>query len=385
VSALRLRIAVVSDSVYPYHKGGKELRYHELLERLPDRGIDVDLYTMHWWDGASPAGAIRRIAIAPRIEMYANGRRTIGQALRFGLSCLRLLRIPRPAAIEADHMPYLQLFPLRLVAWWHRVPLIVTWHEVWGGRYWRSYMGPVGGTIAALIEKVAMHLPDHIIAVADGTAERLRVGGVDPERISIVHAGVRVAEVRSETPASDAPEILSLGRLIAHKRHDLVLTALLRVRAMGIPARLGVVGDGPERDALLRMTEELNLSEHVTFYGALPHDHEVWALLRGTRVLALPSEREGFGLAIAEGLAAGAAVITSRHLDNEARHLIDEGETGSLITPGDADELAEAIAGWLTDPGDRDARARSFERRHPHLSWDGAADTYAALVRRLVA
>ena len=111
MSALRLRIAVVSDSVYPYHKGGKELRYHELLERLPGRGIDVDLYTMHWWDGAPPAGAIRRIAIAPRIEMYANGRRTIGQAIRFGLSCLRLLRIPRPAAIEADHMPYLQLFP----------------------------------------------------------------------------------------------------------------------------------------------------------------------------------------------------------------------------------------------------------------------------------
>ena len=385
MSAPRLRIAVVSDSAYPYHKGGKELRYHELLERLPDRGIDVDLYTMRWWDGEPPAGRLHRVAIAPRIEMYANGRRTIGQALRFGIACLRLLRAPRPAAIEADHMPYLQLFPLRLVAWWHRVPLIVTWHEVWGGRYWRSYMGPVGGTIAALIEKVAMRLPDHIVAVADGTAERLRVRGVDPRRISVIHAGVRVADIHDETADPDAPEVLSLGRLIAHKRHDLVLEAFARVRAMGIPARLGVVGDGPERAALEQLAEMLGISDHVTFYGALPHDHQVWALLRGTRVLALPSEREGFGLAVAEGLAAGAAVVTTNHLDNEARHLVDEGKTGSLITPGDADELTEAIGGWLTDPGDRDARARGFERRHPHLSWDGAADAYVTLVRRLAA
>ena len=88
----RLRIAVVSDSVYPYHKGGKELRYHELLERLPSRGVDVEIYTMRWWEGEPVESAIRRTAIAPRMEMYANGRRTIGQALRFGLACLRLLR-----------------------------------------------------------------------------------------------------------------------------------------------------------------------------------------------------------------------------------------------------------------------------------------------------
>lgn len=379
----RLRLAVVSDSVYPYHKGGKELRYHELLERLPSRGVDVELYTMRWWEGEPVESAIRRIAIAPRMEMYANGRRTIGQALRFGLACLRLLHVPRPTAIEADHMPYLQLFPLRLVAWWHQVPLIVTWHEVWGGRYWRSYMGTIGGTIAAAIEKIAMRLPDHVVAVADGTAERLRVGGVDPERITVIHAGVRVAEIHNEVADPAAPELLSLGRLIRHKRHDLVIDAFARVRAMGLPIRLGIIGDGPERSALEKQAERLGVAEHITFYGALPHDHQVWALLRGSRILALPSEREGFGLAVAEGLAAGAVVITTRHLDNEARHLIDEGITGTLISPGDVTELAEAIAGWLSEPGDRDARARGFERRHPHLSWDGAADAYAQLVRRL--
>ena len=385
MSATLLRVVAVSDSIYPYHKGGKELRYHELLNRLPARGIEVDLFTMRWWHDAPPAGLVRLHAIAPKLEMYANGRRTIWQALRFALSCLRLLFSPRPSVIEVDHMPYLQLFPLRLVAWRHRVPLVVTWHEVWGFDGWHRYLGRVGGAIAVLIEKSAMRLPDHIVAVADGTAERLRSGGVDPRRISVIHAGVLVAEIQGEAADSSAPEILSLGRLITHKRHDLVIKAFAHLRSGEFPVSLGIVGDGPERAALELLAEELGVRDHVTFYGALTHDRQVWALLRGARVLAAPSEREGFGLAIAEGLAAGLAVVTTSHVNNEARHLIDEGVTGSLITSGDSEELADAITGWLCDPGDRDARARGFERRHPHLSWDGAADAYASLVRRLAA
>ena len=380
-----LRLAVVSDSIYPYHKGGKELRYRELLKRLPARGVDVDLYTMRWWHDVPPAEPVSLHAITPKLEMYANGRRTIWQAIRFGLSCLRLLWLPRPSVLEADQMPYLQLFPLRLVAWRHRVPLVVTWHEVWGFDGWRRYLGRVGGAIAVLIEKSAMRLPDHIVAVADGTAERLRSSGVDPRRISVIHAGVLVNHIQGEAPDLNAPEILSLGRLIAHKRHDLVIEAFFRIRSEDFPVRLGIIGDGPEREALELLAKELGVRDHVTFYGALDHDYQVWALLRGARVLAAPTEREGFGLAIAEGLAAGLAVVSSRHADNEARHLIDEGVTGSLITPGDSEELSEAIAGWLCDPGDRDARARGFEVRHPHLSWDGAADAYASLVRRLAA
>lgn len=385
MTAKPLRLAVVSDSIYPYHKGGKEIRYRELLNRLPARGIEVDLYTMQWWHAAPLADPVRLHPISPKLNMYASGRRTIWQALRFGLSCLRLLVRPRPSVLEADHMPYLQLFPLRLVAWRHRVPLVVTWHEVWGFDGWQRYLGRVGGVIAVLIEKSAMRLPDHIVAVAEGTAERLKESGVDPRRISVIHAGVLVADIQSERPDPTAPEILSLGRLIAHKRHDLVIEAFARLRASGFQVRLGIIGDGPEREALEHLAEGLGVHDHVTFYGVLDQDHQVRALLRGARVLAAPSEREGFGLAIAEGLAAGLAVVSTRHPNNEARHLIDDGITGSLITPGNSEELAEAVARWLDNPGDRDARARGFERRHPHLSWDGAADAYASLVRRLAA
>ena len=67
--------------------------------------------------------------------------------------------------IEADHMPYLQLLPLRIVASIRRVPFVVTWHELWGPKYWRQYLGTQLGVIAAGIERLATRLPGMIIAV----------------------------------------------------------------------------------------------------------------------------------------------------------------------------------------------------------------------------
>ena len=43
-------IAMVTDAIYPYHRGGKEVRYHELARRLAQRA-EVHVYTMHWWPG----------------------------------------------------------------------------------------------------------------------------------------------------------------------------------------------------------------------------------------------------------------------------------------------------------------------------------------------
>src|SRR4051812_29502761 len=97
---------------------------------------------MNWWGGRKVyrSGGVNYRAIAPRLSLYRGRRRSVLQAVVFAACCLRLLT-RRFDAIEADHMPYLQLFPLRVVAWLRRRPLVVTWHESWGPDYWRAYMG----------------------------------------------------------------------------------------------------------------------------------------------------------------------------------------------------------------------------------------------------
>jgi glycosyltransferase involved in cell wall biosynthesis len=315
--------------------------------------------------------------------MYTGDRRSMLQSILFAISCLRMLVIGRFDVIEADHMPYLQLYPLRVVAWIRRVPLVVTWHEVWGTSYWDQYLGGFAGRIAALIERTATKIPDRIVAVSSGTAEQLIKMGVPSSKISILWAGVSVDELDLVQPATNSPDIICAGRLIAHKRVDLVLEAVALLRDEGKDRTLSVTGSGPEKERLIAQSHTLGINDLVTFHGELPESEQVWSLMKGARVCAAPSEREGFGLAVAESLAAGTPVVVVDHPSNASRHLVDNEITGSVIAPGDVHQLAASIEYWMEHTHEHHSQGVRFEERHPHLSWDGLTERYAELIREV--
>ena len=169
----RRRIALVTDAIGPYHHGGKEQRYLQLAPRLAAKA-DVHVYTMKWWQGPRVRrhDGVTYHAISPRIALYAGTRRSIVEAVVFALCCLRLVTA-RFDVLEADHMPYIPLFTLKLVAVVRRRRLVVTWHECWGPNYWRTYLG-LAGRFGWMLESLAMRLPDTIIAASPQTGARLQ-------------------------------------------------------------------------------------------------------------------------------------------------------------------------------------------------------------------
>jgi len=391
-AAVPVRVAVVSDALYPWHTGGKEIRYHEVLSRLakqPD--LHIEAYTMHWWRGANDTniasdgsyhGEVTFRAICPNIPMYDKGRRSIRQGLLFALATLRMLRV-RVDVIEADQMPGLQLYPLWLVAKIRRIPLVVTWHEYWGGDYWRSYLGHRPGAVAALIERIAARLGDHIICVSDDTARSLTDAGIDPSRITVLPNGVGVTSTGSNSAdTSTRHGYVSVGRLLTHKRFDVAIAAIAELATDGDPdARLTIIGEGPELDNLRRQTDTLGIADRVTFTGALPTQHDVWEHISGARCLLAPSEREGYGIAVAEALALGTPVVTSDHVDNAARHLVKEGVSGVVAISGDTDAFARgALIASDLDPS---AVTATFFEMNPAASWEHTADGYADIYRRM--
>ena len=98
-------VALVTDAIYPYFHGGKELRYHEVARRLAGRAM-VDVYTMQWWDGprVRTDGEVTYHAISGRSSHVLGNRRSIRQAIFFAFGCLRLLRC-RFDVIDADQCP----------------------------------------------------------------------------------------------------------------------------------------------------------------------------------------------------------------------------------------------------------------------------------------
>ena len=365
-------VALVCEVVYPYSHGGREIRNQELLPRLAQH-VEMHVYTMHWWDGPpsySDSGVTYH-AISPLLSLYRNNRRSIRQALCFGLASLRLLRCHFDM-LETDQIPYLQLFVLRLVATLKRKPFIVTWHEVWSRAYWRQYLG-WAGWIAWLTERLAMRLPDHIIAASPQTAERLTRSLRRHTQVTTVPNGIDLDVIHEVSAATEITDLVVVGRLIEHKRVDMLLDALASLRTRGMRLTCRIIGDGPAREALEKRARDLGIADAVEFRDDVKNQKELYSLVKAARVFVSPSVREGFGLAVLEAIACGIPVLTTSAPDNLAQHLVARYSRGTVCEPT-PEAVTTAIRGLVVsaDPGIReDAETDSWAAEY---DWSAMAD-----------
>lgn len=373
----RVVIAMVSDAIYPYHRGGKEIRYHELARRLAERA-EVHIYTMQWWKGPRKRteGAVTFHAVSRLYSLYTKDRRSVSQAVFFALACFRLLKA-KFDVLEADHIPYFQVIVLRLVATLKRRPLVVTWHEVWGKSYWTRYLGRVGFA-AWMVESLAMRLPDHIIAASPQTAERLRAVGAYRGPITVAPNGIDMDVIRNVYPDGEATDLVAVGRLMGHKRVDMLLDAVALLHAEGIPVTCRVIGDGPERLSLQHHARALGIDHAIDFRHDVGEQKDVYALMKAAKVFVSPSAREGFGIAVLEALACGLPVVTSSAPDNLAQHLVARSRR-SIVCDSSASAVAEAVKRILAERTSHSvADDESDEPWLADYTWEAAATRVAA-------
>lgn len=367
-AAEKLVVALVVDAIHPYSKGGREVRYHEYAKRLP-ADVELHVFTMHWWEGASVHvdGGVTFHAICPVIPLYSRGRRSIVQAIVFAVACIRLAAF-RFDVLEADHMPYLQLPVLRIIVSLKRKRLVVTWHEVWGPSYWRHYLGRLG-RVAWFIEWLSMHLPDHLVAASAQTADRLKSFLGPAAAITVAPNGIDLEAIEAAEPRSGCWDIIVVGRLMAHKRIDLVLDALALLNAEGLRTTCCVVGDGPGREALCSHAEALGISELIELQHDVREQKDIYSLLKSAKIFVSASEREGFGIAVLEAIACGVPVITTSAPDNVAKDLVALSRGGVICDPSAA-ALASAIKGMMSDLTSGPTATRGEELWLGEYTWE---------------
>lgn len=157
--------------------------------------------------------------------------------------------------------------------------------------------------------------------------------------------------------ASDAERILiHVSNFRAVKRTPFVVDVFARVCAR-TPARLLMVGGGPDRDLAAARAVALGVGDRVAFLG---EQEQIVPLLSVSDLFLLPSAQESFGLAALEAMACGVPVIASRV--GGLPEVIDHGRTGFLHEPDDVEGMARSAVSLLTDDARRAAFAEAAAR-----------------------
>lgn len=349
----RAKIAIVSDAIYPYNKGGKEKRIFEISTRLAKRGFDVHVYTMKWWETPELQRIENNVtlhAISPLYPLYSGERRSIAQAIKFSLHSFKLLK-ENFDVLEVDHMPHLILFPTKIVTIIKRKKLFVTWNEVWGKHYWVKYLGYIG-YIAYLIERITLLLPDKFISISEHTTNKIKYFNPSAH-IRTVPNGIDYEEIHKVKPAKKHYNVIFAGRFLKHKNVHMILKAieLCKKKLPNISCLL--IGNGPELDQLNKQVQLLQLTNNVTFTDFFNDHKELYAHIKNAEMFVFPSEREGFGIVVIEANACGIPVITVNVKDNAAKDLIKEGVNGSVVKLSEKD-ISEKIHYYLTHKSNKD-------------------------------
>lgn len=374
-----MRIAFVSNVVFPYVAGGAEKRIHEIGTRLADEGHDITIYGRHFWDGPKEIihEGITLRAVSPERDLYTDddGRRSITEALEFAKDVAVPLwhHLDEHDVVVVSVFPYFPVLSAALSTLGAETPIVTTWHEVWQ-QYWEDYLGYLA-PFGKLVERLTAHTPQYPIAVSEVTANRLATIGPQQSRIQTIPNGIDYGEIQATPPATDGFDVLFAGRLIEHKRVDILLEAF--DLAAAAETTLGIVGDGPQREALEAQAKDLDSADQITFAGFLDEYEDVIAQMRAASVFASPSTREGFGITTLEAMAAGCTVIGADHPDSAVGDVI--GNAGFLATPTVTDVAAvlqQALDG-KQPPTNPQTRAKDFD-------WDQVAEEALAAYQAAV-
>jgi glycosyltransferase involved in cell wall biosynthesis len=337
--------------------GGSERHLLTLLPALAERGVDPIFVGLDdpAWDAADFYGALQVPAV-----------RIMSPRDFDPLLLVRLARTLR-ADIVHTHLVHADVYG-GLAARLRGTHLVSTKHNDDPFR-----IGPF-----RFVERGLSRLTDRIVTITDAL-HRFTVDqvGVPADKVETIHYGLDgVPDAWGVNPPDDVPEsarvLLAVARLTDQKGIDVAIRALPELPDDTV---LVVLGEGPERPALLRLARELGIESRVFLLGRVP---DVAAWLGRATVLVHPARWEGFGLGVLEAMLASLPVVATNV--SALPELIVDGETGMLVDPDDATALARGIARALDRP---ELGAGGLERARSEFSVGRMADRTAALYLKI--
>jgi L-malate glycosyltransferase len=353
-----MRIALVYDMIYPYSIGGVETRNYDLASELVRRGHEVHYFCIRSWSGdrhhernGIKIHGLSRLSGRGRFS----GHRRHSDPLRFTLALSKIFDHDLDI-VDCTAFPYLPAFMCASYCLKRKVPLVMTWHEVWD-RLW-SEQGTIGfpGKVA---EKAGARLTRHNICVSSNVRSRLE--SIGQGNGTVIPNWVHQGFIDDVAPSATKSDIIYFGRIIRHKNilRLLKLVSILKSRKGDIKAV--IVGEGPELPLVLKAISHLGLEKNVDIHPFFTMRESVYSLVKSSKLFVLLSSLEGFSIASLESLACGTPVLTMRSETNAATELITHGRDGYVCEDSDI-EIMDTIHKHLKDRKKKDMAPHCIQK-----------------------
>lgn len=403
-----MRVANCVRAIFPQHGyGGLERAATALTRNLLLRSVDVDLYTRALPPGAPfrvPAGATGRVAVHTvrygRLPLPPNGIPARLTNYRYFVEEMgrRVVAQARAGSLSSVYAHGLCAWGARRVGHWG-VPLVANPHGLEEFKVRHPLKRLAYAPFRAWVRS-GCRAADAVVATDHSMKSELaKLLGLREEKVVVVPNAVDLDELHSHAdedvraelarrwphlgPGDDTLRGISVGRLEQNKGFEYLVRALAQARGQ-LGERWGwlLVGEGSLKPDLESLVRELGLSDHLFLTGAVS-ERELGNLYAMSDLFVHPSLYEGSSLVTLEAMSHGLPVIASA-VGGIPDKVID-GETGLLVRPGDASQLAAKIAQLAGKPRERRIMGeRGADRVVAEFSWRSIAAETEMLLRRLV-
>jgi len=339
--------------------GGAEVHIHEILKNLVSWGHDATLMSAGW-PGCIEEEIVDGVRVIRRGHWYdAN--------FTIPVHAARLLKKENFDLVLEDINKLPFFMPL-----YTSVPVVAVIPHLFGLTAFRE----ANPLIAAYVVFMERFIPlvfrrNYFMVISPSTKEDLVSRGIAPEKIQVILCGLDHGTYRFlDLERFDQPTIVHLGRLRKYKSVDIAIRAMEIVKEKLLGARLVIIGDGPYREALEKLTFKLGLKDSVEFKGFMERE-ELVRFLNRSHLLFNPSPKEGWGLTVVEANACGVPVVASNRPG--LKDSVIDGETGFLVPYGDYEAFAEKAVEILSDRGLWRRMSAASLARVKELTWERCA------------
>lgn len=242
-----------------------------------------------------------------------------------------------------------------------------------GSDWYKHAKGPCGWLLREYMRKA-----DFITATGEKMKSEMENMGFDSTKLTVMPHAIDLNAFRLNLPPLAEHPFVFVGELIRRKRVATILRAFRKVSQHNQDASLCILGDGPQRERLEELTDDLGIAQSTFFRG---HVQDVSPYLQRSKAVVMASDREGFPFALVEGMCSGLVPITTPV--GTIPDIIEHEENGLLVPRDDVDALAAAMQRTIEDD-DLYTRLRdNVLQMRDHFSYDRATEVWDEWLRTL--